>query len=57
MFYDFITKYIDILLKKTWEKLLTDFQQKSWHISHIDIWNFNETLTNNVVSLEQPGPG
>ena len=22
----------------------------------MDIWNFNETLTNDVVSFEQPGP-
>ena len=22
----------------------------------INVWNFNETLTNDVVSVEQPGP-
>ena len=38
-------------------KLLTFFQQKNWHISDINVWNFNETLTNNVISFEQQGPG
>ena len=38
------------------QKLLTFFQQKFWCISDIKVWNFNETLTNNVVSFEQPGP-
>ena len=28
-----------------------------WHMSDINVWNFNETLTNNVViSFEQLGP-
>ena len=26
------------------------------HISVFDVWNFNEPLTNDVVSFEQPGP-
>ena len=38
------------------EKLHTIFQQKYWPISDISVWNFNETLTNDVVSFEQPGP-
>ena len=38
------------------QKLLTFFQQKYWCISDINIRNFNETLTNDVVSFEQPGP-
>ena len=38
------------------QKLLTFFQQKYWHIWDIYIWNFNETLTNDVISFEQPGP-
>ena len=38
------------------QKLLTCFQQKYWYISAINIWNFNEMLTNDVVSFEQPGP-
>ena len=39
------------------QKLLTFFQQKCWRISDIDVWNFNEKLTNDVVSFEQPDPG
>ena len=38
------------------QKLLTLFQQKYWQILDINIWKFNETLTNYVVSFEQPGP-
>ena len=38
------------------QKLLTFFQQKIMAISDINIWNYNETLTNVVVSFEQPGP-
>ena len=38
------------------QKLLTFYQQKYWPISDIIVWNFNETLTNNDVSFEQPGP-
>ena len=59
MFYDFITEYTDIFVEKmrdafALQKRLTFFQQKkkNWHISDISIWNFNETLTNNVVSFE-----
>ena len=35
------------------QKLLTIFQQKYWHISHINSGNFNEMF---VVSFEQPSP-
>ena len=38
------------------QKLLTFFQQKYRQISDIDILNFNDTLTNDVVSFEKPGP-
>ena len=38
------------------QKLLTFFQQKILMYLRYYIWNFNETLTNNVVSFEQPGP-
>ena len=38
------------------QKLLTFFNKKYWHIWEIDFWKFNETLTNDVVSFEQPGP-
>ena len=62
MFYNFITKYTDIFCWKIREafalqKLLTFFQQKILaYILDINVWNFNETLTNDVVSFEQPGP-
>ena len=39
------------------QKLLTFFHQKYWHIWDINVWNFNVSLTNDVVSFEQPGPG
>ena len=32
------------------------FNKKYWHIWDINIWNFNETLTNDVVSFEQLKP-
>ena len=35
---------------------LTFFQQKYWHKSDSNIWNFNKTLTNDIVSFEQPDP-
>ena len=44
------------------QKLLTFFQQKIlaylkyWRTSDIKVWNFNETLTNDVISFEQLGP-
>ena len=38
------------------QKLLTFFKKKYWHISDINVWNFNEMLTNDIVSFEQPGP-
>ena len=59
MFYDFITKYIDIFCWKMREafkmqKFLTFSQLKilAYLNSAINVWNFNETLTNDVVSLE-----
>ena len=39
------------------QKLLSFFQQKYWTTSDMNVWNFNETLTNDVVSFEQLGPG
>ena len=33
------------------------FRQKYWHISDINVWNFNEMLTNNIFSFEQLDPG
>ena len=38
------------------QKLLSFFQQKYWHISDINVRNFNATLTNDFVSFEQLGP-
>ena len=59
MFYDFITKYTQIFCWKNKRSFCTFsnfFDKKYWHICYINVWNFNETLTNNVVSFEQPGP-
>ena len=39
------------------QKLLSLFNKKYWCNSDITNRNFNETLTNDVVSFEQPGPG
>ena len=53
--------HLYFLLTK-WEKLLHCksfshfFKRKYWRISDINIWNFKETLTNDVVSFEQPAP-
>ena len=38
------------------QKLPTIFQQKYWHICHINDQSFNNLLTNNIVSFEQLGP-
>ena len=43
--------------KNALQKLLTFFQPKYWRISDTNILNFNEALTNDVVTFEQPGPG
>ena len=58
--YSYIKKYTDIYVEKMREtfalqKLLTLFQQKYWRISEINVLNFNETITNDVVSFKQPG--
>ena len=39
------------------QKLLTFFQQKLLAYFKYQHLNFNETLTNNVISFEQPSPG
>ena len=55
-------------LKGQLDKCFTTLQPKTliffvekmreyWHIWDINVWNFNEALTNNVISFEQPGPG
>ena len=38
------------------QKLLTFIQQKNLAFSDISVRNFKETLTNDVISFEQPGP-
>ena len=51
-----------IFLLKKWEKLLHCksfshfFNKKYWHIWDINAWNFNDTLTNDVVSFCTTGP-
>ena len=62
MFYDFITTYMEVFFFEKMreafalQKLLSVFQLKYWCSSNIDVWNFNETLTNDVISFEQLGP-
>ena len=47
-----------LVYSKRWEKLFSHFfNKKYWQILDIKVWKFNETLTNNIVSFEQPGPG
>ena len=60
MFYNFITKYTEIFVEKMREgfarqKLLKLFQQKNIGVFQIFFLNFNETLTDDVVSFEQLG--
>ena len=57
---DLIQNILIFFAEKMWvafalQKLLTFFQQKISAYLHIDV-NFNESLTNNVVSFEQLGP-
>ena len=33
------------------------FYKTFWHIGDMNVWNVNETLTNDVVSFEQLGSG
>ena len=59
MFYDFITKYTEFFVEKMIDAKASHifFSKKYWHIWEINFWKFNETLTNDAVSFEQPGPG
>ena len=58
MFCDFITKNTDFFVEKNERSFCSQFfNKKYWHISDTDVWNFNETLTNDVVIFEQSGPG
>ena len=56
MFFDFITKYTDIFVEKMRETFALQKLLTYWHILDINVWKFNETLTNDVVSVEQLGP-
>ena len=61
MFYDFITECTDIFLEKmriafAMLKLLTFFQQKMLAYLSYKRLKFNETLSNDVDSFEEPGP-
>ena len=57
MFYDFITKYTDNLLKKMREASHI-FSTKNIGIFEILMFEiFNVSLTNDIVSFERPGPG
>ena len=55
MFYDFITQNTDIFVEKMREAKASHifFNKKYWHIWDTDVWNFNVSLTNDVVSFEQ----
>ena len=44
-------------MREAFSLLLTFCQQKILAISDINVWNINETLTNDVASFEQAGPG
>ena len=39
------------------QKFLTFITEKYWRMLDINIWNFNEMMTNDVISFEQPGLG
>ena len=43
-------------MREAFAASLIFFNKKYWHILDINVCNFNETLTNDVVSFEQPGP-
>ena len=54
-----MAKYTDSFVEKMREacKSFSHLFNKNYlQISDINVWNFNETLTNDVVSFEQPGP-
>ena len=53
----FVNKMREAFALPKVQKLLTFFfNKKYWCISDINNRNFNETLTNDVVSFTQPGP-
>ena len=57
---DFITNYTEFFCwknERTAKASLIFSTKKYWQISDIKVWNFNETLTNDIVSFEQLGPG
>ena len=62
MFHDFITKYTDIFCRKNERSFCTAKASHIFSTKNIGIFQIltfeilNETLTNKVVSFEQPGP-
>ena len=57
MFYNFITKYTEFFCWKNERSFSHFLNKKYWHIWDISVWNFNESLTNDIVSFKQLGPG
>ena len=45
-----------VKMREAFAKILAYFRYYYRHILDITIGNFNETLTNDIVSFEQPGP-
>ena len=43
-------------MREAFAVFLHFFNKKYWCIWDINIWNFNKTLTNNIISFEQLGP-
>ena len=43
-------------MRKAFARFSHFFQQKYWRIFDINVLNFNETLTNDIISFEHPGP-
>ena len=62
MYYDFMTKYTEIFCLKSERSFCTAKASHSFPTKNIGMSEkltyekFNETLTNEVVSFEQPGP-
>ena len=61
MFYDFINKYTDMFgWINEWSFCAAKashifFNKKYWHIWDINVWNFNVSITNEVICFEHPG--
>ena len=59
MFYEFIIKYTHIFFAEkmreafAMQKVLDFLNKKYWCFSDINVWSFNESLTNDIISFEQ----